>query len=83
MKNKKSLNAGFVGILALLISVSIMAFLMVQNMESLRIGTPSTSTNITQEKGTSSGNSLVPIDAAKNAKNLIEQDNQRAIQQLD
>jgi len=82
MKNKKSSNAGFVGILALLISVAVIAFLMIKNMEVLKIGTPSTSTTVIEENGTSGGG-LAPINAAKNAKSLIEQDNRRAVQKFD
>ena len=76
MKNKKSSNAGFIGLLALLISVTILVFLMVKNMTLLQ--GDKTNTN-TSEQGT---NNLSPIDSAKNVKDLIEQDNARAIEQL-
>lgn len=78
MKNKKSSNAGFIGLLALLIGVTILIFLMVRNMSLLQGN--KTNTNNTSEQGT---NNLSPIDSAKNAKDLIEQNNARAIEQLE
>lgn len=67
---RKNLNSGFIGILALLIGVTILIFLMTKNITGLK------------GDGTDTSGGLAPIDTAKNAKNLIEQDSARTNQEL-
>ena len=67
-------------LLMFLVGVVVVAFLMVQNLTSLQKSSNTNTNNINgREQGTSD---LAPIDAVKEAKDLIEQDNLRAIQQL-
>lgn len=67
---KANYNGGYVGLIALLIVVAIMAFLMLKEYESVGLvpleGSSATTT------GSSSPAAVSPIQQAKNVKNLIE-----------
>ena len=82
MQSKKDLNRGYVGLLMLLIGVAVVAFLMTKGMTSFLGGSASTNTNNTNTGEHGINSNLNPIDAAKEAKNLIEQNNTKAIEQL-
>ncbi len=70
-------NSGFIAILMLLIGVTILIFLAVQNLTSLK---PSADYSATT---TETGSGLAPMNAAQNAKNLIEQNSRRADKELE
>jgi hypothetical protein len=70
MPYRKNLNGGFIGILVLLIGVTILIFLMAKNITGLK------------GNGEDTSGDLTPIDAANNAKNLIEKDSARTNQEL-
>ncbi|MDE2399942.1 MAG: hypothetical protein KGL67_02970 [Patescibacteria group bacterium] len=72
----KKHNRGFIGILMLLIGVAIVAFIIVRTGLFTNFPTGQGSNNNMMNGG------FGDINAARNARNLIEQDNQRAIQQL-
>jgi len=67
--SNKKYNGGYVGLLALLITVAIIAYLIVQSDLFKNFGTENTDT----VKG-----SFDAIDSARNAKNLIEQHSREA-----
>lgn len=68
--------------LMLLIGVVIVAFLMVKSMTSLLQGNKTNKNNTPNVSEQGIDKNLSPIDAAKQAKDLIEQDNTKAIEQL-
>ncbi len=68
-KVKKNENAGFIGILMLLIGLTILIFLMTKSITGLGGGETNTG-------------GLAHIEAAKNTKNLIEKDSARTNQEL-
>jgi SAM-dependent methyltransferase len=79
-KNQMRNNSGFIGILALLIVVCIIIFLMMKGISSITSLKPSSVDQSTS--GVQEGSGIPVINSAKNAKNQIEQDNARTMQQL-
>ncbi|MES2315330.1 MAG: hypothetical protein V4486_01190 [Patescibacteria group bacterium] len=75
---KKNLNGGFIGLLVLLISVAIIAYLMSKELSTIT-GTTGGSNN---PDDIQEGSGIPAINAAKNAKAQIEQNSAKENQQL-
>jgi hypothetical protein len=73
MTIKRQNERGFIGLLVLLLSVTILIFLVVRSLSAL--------TGQSNNNNAPAGGGFDAINAAKNAKNLIEQNSRNAAQQ--
>ena len=75
MKEGRIQNSGYIGLLALLISVAIIIFLIIRMDLYYKKGANGEPTQNTPAK-------LQAIDSAKQAKDMIEKNNQKTVEQI-
>mgnify|MGYP001565393370 FL=1 len=73
MINNSNYNRGYIGLIALMIVVAIMAFIMIKQYENLGLAQSKeeSANGLINVSGTDSG-SATPIERAQNAKNTLE-----------